>query len=480
MRGIEFGRSFRGQRQVRFSGGAAVAPSAGGPVEGLEDRRMLAGDVVLQWNEVLLDAVRVARTAPPYAARNMAIVQTAVLDAVNAAGNGGGNGRADRGGDSAGASAVAAAAGAAHDALVGLYPAQKAVFDAALAASLAGVPDGRSEDRGVALGQSAAARVLADRADDGAADVVAYTPATGPGAWQPTPPASQPALLPNWPAVTPFAIDAGSQFRPAAPPDVGGRKFAAAFQEVKALGGATSATRTAAQTQIALFWADGGGTATPPGHWNEIAQDVAVQRGNTLAENARLFAALDVALADAGIAAWDSKYAYNCVRPVTAIRNAAADGNAATDADPAWTPLIATPPFPSYVSGHSTFSAAAATVLSGFFGTDRVRFTTTSDGLPGVKRTFTSFWAAAEEAGMSRIYGGIHFSFDNEEGLKLGRQVGRLIVREMGKRSSQGRGSGGGSVFSVTAIGQGTAEVKQGGQGQASKDEERFLSGLLV
>ena len=412
---------------MNFPSGS-VGASATPRVEVLERRTMMAGDVVLQWNEELLDAVRAERTPPPYAARNMAIVHAAVFDAVNAV-----DGRSAstpylnrRGGPKGAAREAAAAAAAAHGTLVGLYPARRGVFDAALASSLAGVPDGPGENKGVALGRSAAQHALASRRHDGADEVVAYTPGTDADDWQPTPPAFAPALLPQWPNVTPFAMASGDQFRPAGPPDITSPEFAAAFDQVKDLGSAASTTRTAEQTEIALFWADGAGTATPPGHWNVIAQDVAEARGNTLAENARLFAALNVALADAGIAAWDAKYAFNLCRPITAIRNAAADGNDLTTADPTWSPLIVTPPFPAYTSGHSTFSAAGAAVLGAFFG-DEVSFATTREGLPGVVRSFDSFQDAAAEAGISRIYGGIHWSFDNTDGLAAGRAIGELV-----------------------------------------------------
>ena len=376
---------------------------------------------------MLLEAVRADRTAPPAAARNMAIVHAAVYDAVNSLDRRYEPYLVARNGPKR-ASAKAAAAAAAHKALEALYPAQKDMFDAALDASLADVPNEPAQNKGVALGRAVAKAVLKARRDDGASATVDYTVGTDVGDWQPTPPAFAPALLPQWPSVDPFALDSGSQFRPPAPPPLTGAAFTAAFVQVKSLGSATSAVRTAEQTEIARFWADGAGTATPPGHWNEIAQSVASGEGNSLAENARLFALLNFALADAGISSWDAKYLYNYFRPVTAIRVADRDGNEATEADPAWTPLIPTPPFPSYTSGHSTFSAAAATVLAGFFGTDAVAFTTGSDGLPAVTRSFTSLWSAAEEAGMSRIYGGMHWSFDNTEGLAGGRSVGRLVV----------------------------------------------------
>jgi membrane-associated phospholipid phosphatase len=399
-------------------------------LEMLEERNLLSvgGDVVIQWNRILLDAIRVDGTAPPPAARNMAIVQLAVFDAVNAI-------------DRAytpylfskpappGASPEAAAAVAAHDTLSTLYPAQKATFDAALASSLAAIPDGPAEHKGVVVGKLAARAILAARADDGSGATVTYTPGTGPGVWQPTPPGYAASQFPQWPDVTPFALTSGSQFRPGPPPALTSAEYAAAFNEVKDLGGVDSTARTPEQTQIALFWADNTGTATPPGHWNMIAEQVSLDHHLSVDQNVRLFALLDVALADAGIAAWDAKYAYNFWRPVTAIRNADSDGNPATAPDPTWAPLLATPAFPSYVSGHSTFSATAAAVLAAFFGTDDVHFTTTSDALPGVTRSFDSFSAAAEEAGQSRIYGGIHYQFDNQAGLALGQELGTYVFQ---------------------------------------------------
>jgi membrane-associated phospholipid phosphatase len=191
----------------------------------------------------------------------------------------------------------------------------------------------------------------------------------------------------------------------------------AAVSQVESLGDVDSTTRTPDQTQIALFWSDGAGTDTPPGHWNAIAEQVALQKKDSVVQDARLFAQLDIALADAAIAAWDAKYAYNYWRPITVIQQT----------DPTWKPLITTPNFPSYVSGHSTFSGAAEVVLSSFFG-QNVTFSATSDGLPGVTRTFTSFAQAADEAGMSRIYGGIHYSFDNTAGLAMGRALGQYVV----------------------------------------------------
>ena len=389
-------------------------------------------DVVLFWNDVALGAVKAERTPPPLAARNLAMVHVAVYDAVNAV---------DRthcpyhvdAVPPAGTDTRAAAAGAAHRVLVDLYPRYVRGLDAALRDSLAAVPDGAGRSEGLALGRFVADMVLCWRRCDGAMRQSSYSPRPGAGLWRPTPPDFAAPLLPAWGQVTCFALKSGSQFRPPEPPALTSAEYAATFRELRALGGRDSAERTAEQTEIARFWADGEGTVTPPGHWNRVAASVAEARGTSLAQNARLFALLNMALADAGIACWDCKYHYDLWRPIQALRETPPGGP--LPADPRWEPLLPTPPFPSYTSGHSTFSAAAATVLAGFFGTDAVRFTATSEGVPGVSRSFAGFWDAAREAGQSRIYGGIHWQFDNAEGLTCGRKVGRYVVENvLGRR----------------------------------------------
>ncbi len=379
-------------------------------------------DVVLDWNEVLLDAIRVDKTPPPKAARAMACVNVSIFDAVNGI-LGGFTPYHVTDPAPAGASPEAAAIAAAHRGLVALYPAQQATFDAAKAASLAAIPDGPAKTAGIAWGEQVADAILELRADDHSGAIDPWESPLGGGWWLATPPAFAPPLLPNWPRVTPWAMASTTEFRPAAPPAPNDAEYAAAFREVKRLGRVNSPSRTADQTQIALFWADGGGTETPPGHWITIAGGISRDRGLSLAENARLFALLSITVADAAIVSWDVKYAYNNWRPVTGIQHADQDGNPDTDADASWLPLIATPPFPSYSSGHSTFSGSSSRLLAHFFGTDDIAFSTVSDGLPGVTRSFTSFSQAAEEAGQSRIYGGIHWQFDNTAGLESGRSL---------------------------------------------------------
>jgi hypothetical protein len=385
-------------------------------------------DMVLRWNEITLQAIKADRTPPPKAARHLAMVHVAVYDAVTAITRTHQPFRAHAAAPER-ASPEAAAAGAAHRVLVDLYPAQKDTFDRALDRALAELPDGAARDLGARLGQHVAEKVLAWRRTDGAERAGRHALGRGVGVWRPTPPGYRPPLLPGWVAVAPFAVTSGEQFRPKPPPELTSAAYAESFNEVKALGGRDSQTRSAEQTLIAQFWADGDGTVTPPGHWNRIAQDVARQRGTGLAESARLFALLNVCLADAGICCWECKFKYDLWRPVTAVRDADLDGNPDTERQAGWRPLLTTPPFPSYTSGHSTFSGAAAAALAHFFGTDVVRFSTTSEGTPGQRRSFAGFWAAAQEAGRSRIYGGIHYEFDNQAGLTMGRDIANHIAR---------------------------------------------------
>jgi hypothetical protein len=377
------------------------------------------GPAVVQWNDAALAAVKAERTPPPVAARNLAVVHVAVFDAVATLG---GEYRAFYANPNppAGADPDAAAAVAAHRALAGLYPCRIDEFDAVLDATLDHIPEGPAKTRGIQHGQAVAEQVLKWRAGDAkTAAKHSYRYTEEPGRWRPTPPAHAEPLLPGWANVGPFALTDLAAFRPPGPPKLDSDAYSATFRELRAIGEVTSATRTKDQTEIAHFWADGEGTVTPPGHWNRIAQTVAADRKLDLIESARLFALLNVAMADASVVCWECKFRFDVWRPVTAIR----------EVDPTWTPLLPTPPFPAYTSGHSSFSGSAAAALAAFFGTDRVPFSTTSDGRPGVSRSFESFSAAAEEAGMSRIYGGIHWSFDNTDGLACGREIGEFVAR---------------------------------------------------
>ena len=397
---------FRGLIFIVCIGAINLVSSIGSPAN---------GDVVTDWNTSALDAIRAGHTPPPIASRSLAILHVSIYDAVN------GITRTHepylvQSSASASASLEAAASAAAHKALVNLFPAAASSFNTLHAAILAAIPNAPQKTAGIVWGEFVANQILAARANDGSDAIVAPPGGSGPGVWVPTPPAFAPYLLPQWGFVAPFGMSNSSQFRPPGPPALDSEQYAADYNEVKELGAASGSTRTAEQTQIALFWADGAGTETPPGHWNSIAQIIAAGRGNTLEENARLFALLNIAMADAAICAWDAKYTFHFWRPVTAI----------TFAEPLlnWTSFIVTPPFPDYVSGHSTFSGAAATVLPFFYGTDDLPFTTGSDFLPGVYRSFSTCLDAAEEAAVSRLYGGIHFRSANEDGLQAGISIG--------------------------------------------------------
>ncbi len=391
-------------------------------------------DVLISWNTTMLGAVQVAASSPPQVARNLAITQLAVLDAVDAITNKqavAGLGLTPP----RGASAAAAVAGAAYEVGMSLYPEQAATFRAALTETMSSLPGGRSRARGYQFGRAVADAILAIRANDGSSLAIAPPSDTGPGAWVPTPPAYAAYLSPGYAFVTPFAMTSPDQFLPPPPPSLDSPEYAAELQQVESLGGVDSTTRTADETAYARFWSDlPSATFTPPGHWNQIAQDASLQGHLNLQTEARLFGELDIALADAGISAWNTKYAYDRWRPVTAIREADTDGNDATTADPNWTPLWTTPAFPAYTSAHSTFSGAAATVLDSFFGTS---FAFTDRGAPTLAnlppRQFTSFQQAADEAGFSRIVGGIHFQSDNLAGLAEGRAIGAYVVQTMPK-----------------------------------------------
>ena len=391
----------------------------------------VTGSPVAAWNEQALDAIRATSTPPPRASRALAILHAAIHDAHNGITRDYRQYLVTEDRPNANTSTAAAIASAAHDVLVTLFPTRATQFADEQAAQLAPVPIGSSRTRGIAWGQAVAGALLAARASDGSTAVVTYIPGTGPGFWRPTPPAFAAALLPQWGDVAPFGVRPIETFVPKAPPALHTAKYAAEVAEVQSIGSATSTTRTADQTEIARFWANGAGTATPPGHWNQIARVIVAQTGLTVGEEARLMALLNMAMADAAMVSWKAKYEYSYWRPVAAIREADTDGNPLTVADPTWTPLLVTPPFPEYTSGHSTFSGAAAAVLKGFFGTDDIAFTSESDDVPGVLRSYPSFSAAAAESGLSRIYGGIHFMSANRFGISSGTRVGNSVVKRL-------------------------------------------------
>jgi PAP2 superfamily len=350
-----------------------------------------------------------------------------------------------------GASAKAAVATAAHDVLVPTLKHLVPVFDqlpdiqacihasmdsldADYAAALADIPDGAPKTQGIVIGQAAAAVILALRVADGADTLVLdfdYPQGTEPGAYRFTPEAPF-AFSPGWGQVTPFGLHDGAQFRPGPPYAVTSPKYTADFNEVKRLGARGSTTRTVDQTQIARFWLE-----SSPLQWNRIARTASATVGLDMWENARLFALLNVALADGYIGSWETKYHYNYWRPETAIQTAATDGNPDTVPDEDWVPLEPTPGIPDYDSGHSIQAGAGSQVLKRFFKTDTFRFSTCSTTLPAgetcndaspVMRSYSSFSQAAEENGLSRIYVGFHFRKAVKEGIAHGQKIANWAV----------------------------------------------------
>jgi hypothetical protein len=382
-------------------------------------------DTVTDWNAIMQQTVSLPPTNAVVQTRWGAIVQLAVFEAVNAIE---GDYEPYLGGiivAPLGASPDAAVIAAAHRTLMTLRPDAAVALDAARAASLAAIPEGQAKEDGIAVGEAAAIAMLLLRADDGWNSVVPYTPGTDPGDWQPTPPAFAAAFLPHWGQVTPFGLKAGSQFRLPPPPALHTGKYARDYNEVKLLGSLDSPFRPQDRTDVAIFYA----AASPVQLFNSAARQVSAAQGQSLSENARIFALLGMAMGDAAIACWDTKYHYNLWRPLSAIRAGDTDGNPLTEADAGWVPLITTPGFPSFASGHATVSGAAVAVLGRVYGQDGHAVTLTHPGAPGVVLDYTAWDEITDDVDDARVYGGIHFRFDQEAGAHQGRQVGRYILR---------------------------------------------------
>jgi hypothetical protein len=381
-------------------------------------------DAVTDWNAIMQATVSTPPTNPFYQARWAAIVQLAVFEAVNSIE---GNyepylGMIDA---PAWASPDAAAIAAAHRTLVTLRPGSAEALDAARAAALAAIPDGPAKDAGIEVGEIAAFAMLLLRAEDGWDAVVPYKPGTAPGDWQPTPPASAPAAFVGWGQVTPFGMEKGSQFRLPAPPALHTEKYATDYLEVMLVGRVDSPFRPQHRTDVARFYA----AATPVQVWNSAARQASAAQGTSLSLNARIFALLAMAICDGSIACFETKYHYNFWRPVTAIRNGDLDGNELTTADKDWLPLIATPAFPGYPSAHATLSGAARAVLERAFGKTGHAIRLTTPSLPDIKLDYTAWEEITTDIDDARVYGGIHFRFDQEAGAHQGRQVGKYILR---------------------------------------------------
>jgi membrane-associated phospholipid phosphatase len=369
-----------------------------------------SADEVTRWNQIATDATTTANKDPLTESRIFAILHVAIHDAVNAA-----ESRYEPYlptiSPATGASLEAAIAGAAHDTLVALLPDSKVSCDAAIEETLRTVSDDSRKTVGLQVGRAAAAAILKARENDGANRTVQYTPGTKPGEYRPTPPDFTPADKAHWGGVTPFVLKSSAQFRCAEPPAVNSSLALADIEEVKTIGGSKSVTRTAEQSEIARYWFE-----SSPRGWNRIAREVAAARQFDVWENARLFALVNLAMADGYIGGFETKYHYNYWRPVTAIRERG---------DSEWLSYLWTPPVPDYPSTHTVEGAAAATVMARFFNTDLISFSMTSGApYPGITRKFWSFSEAARENGASRVLCGIHFSTAVNAGYIQGERIG--------------------------------------------------------
>jgi hypothetical protein len=390
-------------------------------------------DAVTQWNINASAAIFAANPTAHSSTLSFAMVQGAVYDAVNGI-DGGYQPYLVKPQANPWDSKDAAVATAAYRVLVAVVPASQTVALANLAsqyaAALAAIPPGAQKDGGIAAGEAAAAAMLQARANDGRNPTTPFPFVFGttPGVWRVSPPLTAPDPTPWVGNVTPFLVPDVEMLRTKGPNPLTSKAYADDFNEVKSIGSFSSTTRTADETNAAIFW-----QSQPLGLYGGVMRSLSARFGLTTAQNARLFAMVSLAGADGAIGCWNDKYYWNFWRPIDAIRNAASDGNPATEADPAWrplfdpatptTPLLATPNFPDHPSGHSCVSSAILNTMRDFFGTDKIAFDIVSTRFPTQPRHFDSFSAALDEVINARVWGGIHFRTADEQGAKLGRTV---------------------------------------------------------
>ncbi len=387
-------------------------------------------EIVIEWNRILQTSLLVPGALPPtiFFTRPYAVLQVAVFDALNSIDyryreqivRAAVHGEATR---------EVAAAQAAHDVMVNMFPPQAATFDAALAATTSRF-SGPAAAEGARVGAAVARAVIEARANDGwNRPNPGYVLPDLPGYWQPVPPANAPAALVHYQDVTPFVVASRLQFMPEAPPALNSTRYATDFNEVKRLGGANSTVRTAEQTQTARLFASVGYSTSVPAVWFNVGRDQARLRGLNGLDTAHLFALIGVTQHDALLTSFSGKFIYGLWRPVTAIREAARDGNSATEPDSTFLALIPTPAYPTYPGNMACVTSATATVLTDQFPTTPP-FSVTWTGInqDNVTRTYNSFRQLADEAAASRIYGGIHFYFDHTASIGACGSLGTYIV----------------------------------------------------
>jgi hypothetical protein len=389
-----------------FAGSTPAAASAGDPA------------VISDWNEVAVTALAGDMTTQPIEdILYMAFVQAAVYNAVVGA-----EGRYEPYRFHAqaphGASAQAAAVAAAHKVLVTYVPSAQATLDASYAASLAQIPDGTAKIQGIAFGTRAADSLIRLRVHDGRNAPILFTQPPAPGVWRPTPPALSPMSAPWLGFVKPLLVRSATQFAPPAPPALTSARYTRDFAEVKALGSVTSTVRTPAQTSTAQFF-----SGNPLVQYNAALRDQVSVQHLDIVDAARMFAAIDMSVADAEISVWHAKYTYGLWRPITAINLADTDGNPATSADPTWAPMIATPPYPEYPSGYNAFNSTVTHGLEKLFRTRHLQLTLISTAAPGVQRHYDCSDALLQDVVDARVWEGIHFRTADTAAKQIGRQL---------------------------------------------------------
>ena len=390
-----------------------------GSLRRLRSQEPISDAVVLQWNQIAVATI--GAQAPFPAARSMAMVQTAVFEAVDTI-----TGRYEpylgTVSAPAGASPEAAAISAAHGVLRALFPAQGAVLDQLRSDSLSTIPDGQSKTDGIAVGAAAASYMLANRTGDGSAPPLVYLPtSSAPYEWQVTPGCAA-GVFKHWQNVRPFAIESSSQFRSDPPPDLGSGVYAQDFNEVQAVGDINSVMRPQNRTNVARLY------AAAPAHyvWNSALRQIASSRNDDITDTARTMALMNMAASDASISVFETKYFYRTWRPVTAIVRGGEDDNKWTTPG-AFTPLISTPCFPSYPSAHGSLSGASRTVLERAYGRFGHSIMISHPGAPGIQFNYSDLRAITDDISDARVYGGIHFRFDQDAGNRQGEAIGRYV-----------------------------------------------------
>ena len=388
-------------------------------------------DTVLDWNAI---AVAASGGNPFNQARILATTQLAVFEAVNAI-EGGYEPYLGTIVAPTGASVDAAVITAAHGVLLAMAPGSATMVNGARVTSLAAIPDGPAKDGGIATGEAAAAAMLAARFDDGAVPAQFYVPtSSAPYQWQLTPSCSAlGGVLANWRYLKPFGIASAADFRAEPPPALTSVAYAKAYNEVMTVGRKVSDARPQDRTDVALFYA-----GTSPGYiMNMAARQIAAAQGRSLAENARALALINMAISDSAVASFETKYTYKTWRPETAIHNAHLDGNARTDADGSWEPLITAPCVPAYTSNHASLSSGGAEVLRRLYGEGEHAITIRNPEFPSLVYHYTTFNEILSDIDDARVYGGIHFRFDQDEGGRLGRAVATAVYKGNLRKTSE-------------------------------------------